>query len=482
VIDFRPVFFVIGILLATLAVVMCLPALADIASGNPDWSVFAISAAITLFIGVALVFTNRRPHFTIEIREAFLLTTLSWVIVAAAGAVPLALSQLHLSAADAYFEAMSGITTTGSTVITGLDTLPPGILLWRSLLQLLGGGGFMVMAVAVLPHLRVGGMQLFRTESSDKYEKVLPRATQIASSITAIYLMLVALCATALWATGMTGFEAVNHAMATLATGGFSTSDASIGHFHSALIEGVLILFMLLGGTPFVLFLQALQGKPRRLITDTQVQSYLAIFLASSLVLAAWRALSGPDSFLHALRESAFNVASIMTTTGFTTTSYDQWGGFAACLILFLTVVGACTGSTAGGLKVYRLDVLYATAIERIRKLIHPHGIFIPHYNEKPVPEQVAASVMGFFFLFALTFAVLSFLLGALGLDFVTSISAVATAMSNVGPGLGRIVGPAGNFASLPDAAKWLLSLGMLLGRLELYTVLVLLSPRFWRG
>jgi trk system potassium uptake protein TrkH len=270
--------------------------------------------------------------------------------------------------------------------------------------------------------------------------------------------------------------------MATLATGGFSTSDASIGHFHSALIEGVLILFMLLGGTPFVLFLQALQGKPRRLITDTQVQSYLAIFLASSLVLAAWRALSGPDSFLHALRESAFNVASIMTTTGFTTTSYDQWGGFAACLILFLTVVGACTGSTAGGLKVYRLDVLYATAIERIRKLIHPHGIFIPHYNEKPVPEQVAASVMGFFFLFALTFAVLSFLLGALGLDFVTSISAVATAMSNVGPGLGRIVGPAGNFASLPDAAKWLLSLGMLLGRLELYTVLVLLSPRFWRG
>ena len=236
-------------------------------------------------------------------------------------------------------------------------------------------------------------MQLFRMEFSDKSEKVLPRAAQIASGIGVIYVALVAACATALWATGMTGFEAVNHAMATLATGGFSTSDASIGHFHSALIEGVLILFMLLGGTPFVLFLQALQGKPRRLLGDTQVHSYLAIFLASSLVLATWRASSGPDSFLHALRESAFNVASIMTTTGFTTTSYDQWGGFAMCLILFLTVLGACTGSTAGGLKIYRLDVLYATAGGPGRTRGSPQRRLDPPYNQTSGPGQSAGSL-----------------------------------------------------------------------------------------
>ncbi|MGB8275489.1 MAG: TrkH family potassium uptake protein [Alphaproteobacteria bacterium] len=481
-IDFRPVFFVIGILLTTLAVVMCLPALIDAAWGNPDWAVFASSAAITLFVGVALILTNRRPRFSIEIREAFLLTTLAWVVAAGAGAMPFVFSELHLSFTDAYFEAMSGITTTGSTVIVGLDVLPPGILLWRSLLQLLGGIGFIVIAVAVLPLLRVGGMQLFRMEFSDKSEKVLPRAAQIASGIGVIYIAFVALCATAMWAAGMTGFEAVNHAMATLSTGGFSTSDGSIGHFRSPLIDGITIVFMLIGGAPFVLYLQAVQGRLSPLLRDSQVRTYLALFLAASVVLGAWRWLSGTDSLLHALREATFTVASIMTTTGFTTANYDLWGGFSACLILFLTAVGACTGSTAGGIKIYRLEVLYVTTIAQMRHLIHPHGMFLPAYNERPIPEQVAGSVMGFFFLFALVFSLLSFLLSALGLDFITSISAVATAMANVGPALGKIVGPAGNFASLPDAAKWLLSIGMLVGRLELFTVMVLFAPRFWRG
>ncbi|HLF58967.1 MAG TPA: TrkH family potassium uptake protein [Alphaproteobacteria bacterium] len=481
-IHFRPVFFVIGILLTTLAVVMVLPAIADAAVGNRDWVVFATSAGLTLFVGVSLIIGNWAPRFDIEVREAFLLTALAWLVAAAAGALPMAFSGLNLSFTDAYFEAMSGITTTGSTVIVGLDSAPPGILLWRALLQMLGGIGFIVMAVAVLPFLKVGGMQLFRMEFSDKSEKVLPRVAQIAAAIGVIYLVLIALDATALWAAGMTGFEAVCHAMATLATGGFSTSDASIGHFHSLPIEMITTVFMLLGAMPFVLFLELMRGKPGRLFRDSQVRGFLGLYAAAVLALVLWQWLGGGESLPQALREVSFGVASIMTTTGFATADYQTWGGFAAVVVLYITVVGGCTGSTGGGIKIYRLEVLYATAKAQFRRIIQPHGLFEPHYAGRPIPEAVASSVMGFFFLFALTFAALSLGLGAAGLDFLTSISGVATAMANTGPGLGAIIGPAGNFASLPDSAKWLLSLGMLLGRLELYTVLVLLWPEFWRG
>jgi len=482
VIQFRPVFFVIGILLSTLAVVMVPPALADAAVGNPDWIVFATSAGLTLFIGVSLIIGNWAPRFTIDVREAFVLTTLAWLVAAGAGALPIAFSGLHLSFTDAYFEAMSGITTTGSTVIVGLDSAPPGILLWRALLQMLGGIGFIVLGVAVLPFLKVGGMQLFRMEFSDKSEKVLPRVAQIAGGIAAIYVALIALDATLLWIEGMRGFDAVCHAMTTLATGGFSTFDASIGHFHSLSIETTTTVFMLLGGMPFVLYLEFLRGKTRRLLRDSQVRGFLGLYVATVAALVLWQWLGGGESFPQALRETSFQVASIMTTTGFVTVDYQTWGGFAAVVVLYITAVGACTGATAGGIKVYRLEVLYATAKAQIRRIIQPHGLFEPHYAGKPIPEAVASSVMGFFFLFALTFAALSLGLGATGLDFLTSISGVATAMGNVGPGLGAVIGPAGNFASLPDAAKWLLTLGMLLGRLELYTVLVLLWPEFWRG
>jgi len=482
VIHFRPVFFVIGILLTTLAVVMILPALVDGAAGNPDWTVFAASAALSLFIGVSLIIGNWAPHFNMDVREAFLLTTLAWLVAAGAGALPMAFSGLHLSFTDAYFEAMAGITTTGSTVIVGLDAAPPGILLWRALLQLLGGAGFMVMAIAVLPFLRVGGMQLFRMESSDRSEKALPRVAEVASGITVIYLALVAIDATALWIAGMSGFEAVCHAMTTLATGGFSTTDQSIGHFHSAAIEGITTVFMLLGGMPFVLYLQAVQGKPRQFFRNSQIRGFLGLYAAAVGTLVLWQWLSGGESLAQALRDVSFSVASIMTTTGFTTVDYQTWGGFAVVTILFLTVVGACTGSTAGGIKIYRLEVLYSTAKAQFHRIVQPHGLFVPHYGGKPIPDQVASSVMGFFFLFALTFATLSLALGASGLDFLTSLSGVATAMANVGPGLGAIIGPSGNFAGLPDSAKWFLSLGMLLGRLELYGVFVLLWPEFWRG
>ena len=461
---------------------MGIPALADAAVGHPDWQVFALSAALTLFVGGALVLTNRTRGIRLTIRQAFVLTTASWVVLAAFASLPFAFSDLGLSFTDAFFEAMSGITTTGSTVISGLDSAPPGILLWRALLQWLGGIGIIVVAVGVLPILRIGGMQLFRMESSDSSEKVLPRVTQVAAGIGLIYIALTAICAASYRLAGMTSFESVVHAMTTIATGGFSTSDASVGHFDSAPIEWIATVFMVTGALPFVLYLQAVRGKPGLLIRDSQVQWFLSIVAVGILSLAAWQWLENGSALGLAIRQAAFNVVSIITGTGYATTDFSQWGGFALAAFFLFMFIGGCAGSTSCGIKVFRFQVLYATARVQMSRLTQPHGVFIPLYNRRPISEAVAASVMGFFFLFVVCFAVLALLLGMLGLDFLTSVSGAASAMANVGPGLGEIIGPAGTFASLPDAAKWLLAAGMLLGRLELFTVLVLFTPAFWRG
>ena len=415
-------------------------------------------------------------------RQAFLLTALAWVVIAAFGALPFVFSNLELAYTDAFFEAMSGVTTTGSTVITGLDFAPPGILLWRAILQWLGGIGIIVMAVAVLPMLQVGGMQLFRMESSDTSEKILPRAAQIVGAIAALYFCLTALCAVAMWVAGMTPFEAVAHAMTTIATGGFSTSDASIGHFNSAAIDYVVIIFMLAGSLPFVLYLQAVRGRSRALFGDSQVRWFFAITAIAVAVMVLWQWLGNDVGAADALRYASFNVVSILTGTGYATADYMAWGGFAVAVFFFIMFIGGCAGSTSCGIKIFRIQVLFAATVIQMKRLLQPHGVFTPRYNGKPLQESVIASVMSFLFLFAICFGVLAFGLSALGLDFLTAISGAATAMANVGPALGDTIGPTGNFQSLPDAAKWLLSLGMLLGRLELFTVLVLFSPAFWRA
>ena len=480
--DPRPIFFILGLLLSTLAAAMLVPAAADALAENPDWQAFLGAAAFTGFIGVALVLTNRAGPMALNIRQMFLLTTLSWAAIAAFGAIPLAIADLDLSYTDAYFEAMSGITTTGSTVLTGLDTAPPGILLWRALLQWLGGIGIIVMAVAVLPLLQVGGMQLFRMESSEASDKSLPRTAQIAAGITAIYLALTGVCALALLAAGMDGFDAATHAMTTIATGGFSTHDASVGFFPSPVIHWIVVAGMLLGSLPFVLYLDALGGRGGRLFRDTQVRTFFAIVVVAVASIAVWRAATADIGAEQAVRESAFNVISVITGTGYSTTDYGLWGQFAVAALFLCMFIGGCAGSTSCGIKVFRFQVLYAAAKSQIKRLWHPHGVFLPQYNKKPLPNSVIEAVMNFVFLFAVAFVVLALALSALGLDFVTSVSSAATAISNVGPALGNIAGPTGNFSSFPEAAKWLLSLGMLLGRLELFTVLVLLAPGFWRG
>jgi len=461
---------------------MVVPAIADLATGNPDWAVFAASMAFSVVFGGLLVSMSAGKGFALSPRQGFFLTTVSWLILSAEGALPLLFSDLRLSGTDAFFEAVSGLTTTGATVLTGLDHMAPGILLWRGLLQWIGGIGIIVMGFAILPYLRVGGMQLFRMESSDTSEKALPRIAALAGATMTSYAVLSVACAAAYYAAGMTGFEAVVHAMTTISTGGYSTSDASLGHFGSPAIEWIACLFMALAALPFVIYLRAVVDSPRAFWDDSQVRHFLCGLLLAVLLLAFWLWVVRGEGPMAALRLSAFHVISVVTTTGYATADYAQWGEFAATAFFILTFVGGCTGSTAGGIKILRFE-LAAVAIRRqLKGLSHPHGVFPMKYRGSAVSEDVIRSAMHFFFIFMLAFLALAIGLSSQGLDFVTALSAAATALANVGPGLGDIIGPAGNFSSLPDAAKWMLAFGMLLGRLELVTVLVVVLPAFWRG
>ncbi len=481
-IDFRPVLFVVGIFVSMLGIAMLVPAAIDAATGSPNWKAFLGSCGLAVFIGGCLILANRGGPRGLSTRQAFVLTTMSWVVIAAVAALPLRFAELGLSYTDAFFEAMSGITTTGSTVIAGLDSAPRGLLMWRALLQWLGGIGIIVMAIAILPALRIGGMQLFRTESTDSSEKVLPRAAQIALFIGIIYAALTTICILALSAAGMSTFDAIAHAMTTIATGGFSTSDQSVGHFDSAAVDGIIALFMIVGSLPFVLYLEAVQRRPGQLARDSQVQTFLGIVVIGILAVACWQWLGDGVDPGAALRYSAFNVISIITGTGYSTADYGLWGSFPMAAFLFFMFIGGCAGSTSCGIKVFRYQVLFQTARVQLNRVWQPHAVVIPRYNGRPIPDSVMDAVMTFVFVFALIFGLLTAGLTLTGLDFTTAISGAGTAIANVGPGLGDVIGPSGTFAPLPDEAKWLLAAGMLLGRLELFTVLVLFTRAFWRA
>jgi len=481
VFDIRPILLVVGILLTTLGCAMLLPAIFDLAANNSDWAVFAASAGFTLFVGISLALVTWGRTENLSVKQAFILTTVVWIALAAFAALPLALSELDMSYTDAFFEAMSGLTTTGATVIVGLDAAPPGLLLWRGLLQWLGGIGIIVMAIAVLPMLQIGGMQLFRMESSDTSEKILPRATQIAGSITFLYLSFTIACALCYYMAGMRLFDAVVHAMTTIATGGFSSHDDSIGYFQSTTIDLVGAAFMIIGSLPFVLYLQAVRGNAVPLLKDSQVRFFLA--LVAVLIGLAWtyEMSIGTDAAGRALQLATFNVISIVTGTGYATTDYGQWGPFALVFFFCIMFIGGCAGSTSCGIKIFRFQVVLQMLKVYLHRILYPHGVFVPRYNGRPLPDHVTAAVLSFFFLFFIVFIVVALVLNMMGLDNLTAMSSAASAIANVGPGLGDVVGPAGTYATLPDTAKWLLSFAMLIGRLEIFTVLVLFSPVFWR-
>ena len=478
--DFRPILYILGIFLSILAVSMVLPMLADIYWGNQDWKVFFLCIVITSFFGGSLILSNVGLEFSLSIRQAFMMTFLSWIGLSIFAALPFNLSGMDMSFTDSFFEAVSGITTTGSTVIVGLDNAPPGILLWRAILQWLGGIGIIIMAMSVLPFLSVGGMQIFSTELSES-EKALPRAAQLASSIGLIYVLMTIACVIAYLSAGMGKFDALAHAMTTIATGGFSTYDNSIGHFESKTINSIAIFFMILAGLPFVLYLKAVRGNLSPLFRDPQVRWFLAILLGSIVVTTLYLLMHQDMSLPQAIMGSTFNLTSLMTGTGYATEQYDQWGGFVVAMLFFLMAMGACAGSTSCGIKIFRFQIFLSVTKVQIKKLLHPNGTFLAHYNGRPIPEDVPLSVMSFLFLYALCFIGLALALSAVGLDFITALSGAMTSISNVGPGLGDVIGPSGSFATLPDSAKWILSIGMLLGRLEILAAFVLLHPSFWK-
>lgn len=479
--NIRPVLYVTGLLLSVLSVLMLLPGLFDIIIGEPGGWSFLWSSVITVLVGLTLFICCRTEDFNLKARQIFLLTNCTWLTLSLFSALPLWF-QLKISYTDAFFETMSAITTTGSTVLSGLDELNRGVLLWRSLLQWLGGIGFIVLAVAILPFLKVGGMRLFQSESSDWSDKAMPRSGSIAKHIVFIYLGLTLICSYLFFLSGMTGFEAINHAMTTLSTGGYSTSDDSMAHFSNPLIHWIATLFMLLGGLPFVLFVKFLRGDPDALTRDSQVRSFIGFLLYLWGAFSLWLYANSDYSFWEALTLVAFNTTSVITTTGFALTDYTLWGGFAATMFLFLTFVGGCSGSTTGGIKIFRFEIGTKLLVIQLKQLAHPRACFVQSYNGQQITSDILRSLIAFSFFFILLICVLTLLLSLLGLDLVTSLSGAITAVANVGPGLGDTIGPAGNFASLPGTAKWLLSLGMLMGRLEVITVLVLFTPQFWKG
>jgi trk system potassium uptake protein TrkH len=482
--DHRSVFYALGTFLSAIAGLMLLPALADLATGDPNWTAFVACTAVSGGAGGAMILafrTSVRP--VIGRREGFLLTALTWVVVCAFSALPFVLSDVRLSYTDAFFEAMSGLTTTGSTVMTGLDTTSHGLLLWRALLNWIGGIGIIVLAVMMLPYLRVGGMQLFRTESSDKSDKIRARASEVTWEIFSVYAVLTVLCAIALTVAGMPLFDAVCHAMAALATGGFSTKDLSIGYYQNPAIEWVTACFMFIGGMTFTLMARAVwHGDWRSLARDAQTRWYVIVVALAIAALVFWQvSMNGRDA-VSAIRVSVFNVVSIATTTGFVSENYTLWGTFPVGLFMMLLFLGGCTGSTAGAIKIFRYCILGSFAKWQMRSLMHQHRVLLPTYNGIPVTDDVVRSVISFVVLYVLAFILLGLAVAAFNIDVFTAFSGVAQALGNIGPGLGPIIGPDGNYSTLPDGAKWLLAAAMMVGRLELMTVLILFTPTFWRG
>ena len=478
----KTVFFAIGVLLIILAAFMLIPFFVQFIYGEKN-STFLPSASVTAFIGILLVLTNLEENRKLNLQQAFLLTTLSWLSIAIFGCLPFLFSNLDLSFVDAFFESMSGITTTGSTVITNLDDVSKSILIWRAILQWLGGIGIIVMAITILPLLNVGGMQLFRMESSDTTEKILPKTREITLIISIIYLALTFACGISYWTAGMNIFDSIAHSMTTIATGGFSTYSDSIGYFKNPKIEIISIIFIVLGSMPFIAYLKFVKGDKKVFLKDTQIKGLVYILIISVLLMFFYLMLSNKDySFSENLRISTFNVVSILSGTGYVTTDFSLWGKFPLVFFLFLMFVGGCAGSTTCGIKIFRFQILGHFIINQIKKLVYPHGVFSTKYNNEKISNTFIYSIMTFVFLYFFIFFILAALLSINGLDFITAISGSASAISNVGPGLGDVIGPNGNFSDLPNFSKLSLSLGMLLGRLELFAVLVLFFPSFWKN
>ena len=477
--NYKTVFFTLGILQIILGIFMLIPVIVQFVYNEIDSSFFG-SSIITIIFGTLFFLSNLDHDKRLNLQQAFLLTALSWLSIAVFGSLPFVFSNVEFTFTNAFFESMSGITTTGSTIIPNLESIPKGILLWRAILQWLGGIGVIVMAITLMPIMNVGGMQLFQISNNDTSEKILPKSKEIALRLIYIYSGLTALCAVSYKILGMNIFDSLTHSMTTIATGGFSNYNDSIGFFNSISIEISAMIFIILGSLPFIAYIKFLSGNNKIFISDVQIKTFFKIIIFSIIILSIYLTLNNPNQIN--LRSIFFNVISILTGTGYVNAQYDNWGSFPIILFLALMFIGGCAGSTTCGIKIFRIQILYSFVINQLKRIIYPKGIFVLKYDKNPVDNKFISSIISFIYLYLVIFFIITALLSLSGLDFITAISGAATSISNVGPGLGSIIGPNGNFSSLPDISKWILSLGMILGRLELFAILVLFLPSFWRN
>jgi len=478
----KTVFFIIGNLLIILGLFMLVPYWVQILYREDSHS-FLSSSFITILIGVLFVLANLQKEYELNLKQTFLFSTFAWIAIAGFGALPFILSDINFSISDSFFESMSGITTTGSTVVTNLELFPKSILMWRAIMQWLGGVGIIVMAITVLPLLKVGGMQLFKIDSSDKFEKILPRTNQVAFIIITTYLVLTFCCAFFYKILGMNLFDSIAHSMTTIATGGFSTHNESIGYFNNPSIEIVATIFIILGSIPFIAYLKFIKGNRKIFFQDIQIKGLVYLFLLSTLIMFLYLFFNNNNILIiEKIRIASFNVVSILSGTGYVTNDFSLWGKFPLIFFLFLMFIGGCAGSTACGIKIFRFQLLFLFLNNQIKKIIYPNSVFILKYNDQKITDNYMNSVIIFIFAYLFIFILTAMLLSITGLDFLSAISGAATSISNVGPGLGEMIGPNGNFKSIPEVSKWILSFGMLLGRLELFAVLILFFPSFWRN
>ena len=478
--NYKTVFFVLGVLQIILGLSMIMPIMIQVIYDQLDQS-FIGAGIITVIFGILFFLSNLDHDKKLNLQQAFILTAFSWLSIAIFGSLPFVFSELKLSITDAFFESMSGITTTGSTIILNLNESPKAILFWRAILQWFGGIGIIVMAITLMPIMNIGGMKLFTISSNHTPEKILPKTKEISIRLIIIYLSLTLVCMSCYKMFGMNFFDSITHSMTTIATGGFSNYNESLGFFNSSKIEITAIIFIILGSIPFISYIKFLNGNKKVFTSDSQITSFIKITVISILILFLYLSFLSTNLTEFNLRSVSFNVVSILTGTGYVTQDFDNWGGFPTIFFLILMFIGGCAGSTACGIKIFRVQILYLFLKNQLKKIIYPRGIFLIKYDNNNVDDKFMSSIISFIYLYIIIFFSITGLLSLSGLDFVTSISGAATSISNVGPGLGSVIGPNGNFSQVPDISKWILSIGMILGRLELFAILVLFLPSFWQ-
>ena len=475
----QPVLMICGYFISVLGISMIFPAVLDMYYTGMNWSIFLSSSIVTIFIGLSLFLANRGKIKDISIQQAYLLTVLSWVSVALLASLPFMFYGTHW--ADAIFEAASGVSTTGASIYADVEALPKSILLWRALLSGMGGVGIVIFAIAMLPFLGIGGMQIFQRENSDVNEKFMPKISYIAKRIIGVYLLLMVACAISMKTAGMGWFDAICHTLTTISTGGFSTKNASIGFFKSSTIEWLVTLFMFLGAIPLTLYHSLLATKDVHSLRSSQVAAFVKILAVYITVMTTWLVYNGVYAPFDALRYSTFNIVSVVTSTGYNSANWLDWGAFAATAFVIFALTGGCTGSTSGGVKIFRWQIVLAQLKRAFITTTEPNRLLPLKVDGIGISHNVASSIFVFFIAYVFSVVVICSLVALSGLDFSTAFSATIAAITNSGPGNTQLIGPSGSYASLSDYVKVLLSFTMILGRLEVLTVLVLFTKSFWR-